>query len=322
MAKGNLFLGFARGSVGDVTLYRSEGEQISRARNRHPYNPRSARQAIQRAVNSSVSRIYAAGQVLFDHSFQGFKPGKENQRQFMKVNNRILRQMVLSDLQNNTEKARLGVPGVSVAVPCDGIMISDGNYPLVAFTWDALIKAFKLPSANVNEKVKEYAARVGFVPGDIFTFGALSLDNTGDAVPAWSTASGDKEESVWPSLFQWQQLKVKDNILSDETVIDDNTKYGAFFDNYASAGEIDLSGVEYLTSIALDTMTNRFSDAGTIFCIRSKYGEDLRSTAFLMNANADDYGIKSNLVVPAWTNPAALQDPDLILDGSEFVDTE
>lgn len=320
MAKGNLFLGMGRGSVGDVTFYRSEGEQISRARNRHPSNPRTARQAITRAVNSSVSRIYAAGQVLFNHSFQGFKPGKECQRQFMKVNNRILRQMVLSDLANNTSKARLGVPGVSVAVPCDGIMVSDGNYPLVAFTWDGLIKAFKLPSANVGETVGEYAARIGLIPGDIYTFGALSLDNTGDAVPAWSTAGGDKEESVWPSLFQWQQLKVKDGILSDVTVIEDTTKFGAFFDNYASAGEIDLSDEDYLTAIALDTMTNRFSDAGTIFCIRSRYGEDLRSTAFLMNANADDYGIKSDLVVEAWTNPTALQDPDLILDGSEFVD--
>lgn len=321
MAKGNLFLGFARGSVGDVTLYRSEGEQISRARNRHPYNPRTARQAIQRAVNSSVSRIYAAGQVLFDHSFQGFKPGKENQRQFMKVNNRILRQMVLSDLANQTAIARLGVPGVSVAVPCPGIMVSDGNYPQALFAWNSSALSWSIaPVAEAGEAVNAYAARVGLVPGDIYTFGALSLDNSGDAVPAWSTADGAANNSVWPSMFTFQQLKVKDNVLTDTTQITPASLFSALFESYASAGEIDLLQVALSTKIALDTMTNLFSDDGCIFLIRSKYGEDLRSTSFLMDANAGDYGIMSQIVVDAWTNPAALQDPDLILDGSEFVD--
>lgn len=321
MAKGNLFLGFARGSVGDVTLYRSEGEQVSRARNRHPSNPRTARQAIQRAVNSSVSRIYAAGQVLFDHSFQGFKPGKENQRQFMKMNNRILRQMVLSDLANNTDDARLGVPGVSVAVPCPGIMVSDGNYPVVGFTWNDQTKSWGMVQPSANETVAGYCARVGWVPGDIYTFGALSLDNNDSVTPAWEDASGLKDHAVWPSAFQWQQLKVKDTVTTDQTAIADDTLLSVIFDNYASQGELDLGRLAIEEGIALDSMTNNFSDDGCIFLIRSKYGEDLRSTSFLMPAqNVMDYGIKSKLVVGAWTNPAALQDPDLILDGSEFVE--
>lgn len=321
MAKGNLFLGFARGSIGDVTLYRSEGEQVSRARNRHPYNPRSARQSIQRAVNSSVSRIYAAGQVLFDHSFQGFKPGKENQRQFMKVNNRILRQMVLSDLSNGTSKARLGVPGVSVAVPCEGIMISSGNLPMALFQWVAQTKSFDVITVGSGVTVAKAAELWGLVPGDIFTFGALSLDNSGSAVPAWETADGAVDKSVWPSKFQFQQLKVKDSVFTDDTQVSNETTVGAFFDSYLASGEIDLTQETILNlSVALDTMTMQFSDDGCIFLIRSRYGEDLRSTSFLMPANAGDYGIKSDLVVDAWTNPAALQDPDLILDGSEFVD--
>lgn len=323
MAKGNLFLGFARGSVGDVTLYRSEGEQISRARNRHPYNPRSARQAIQRAVNSSVSRIYAAGRVLFDHSFQGQKPGKENQRKFIKMNNRILRQMVLSDLANNTDDARLGVPGVSVAVPCPGIMVSDGNYPVVGFIWNDTGKKWDMIQPSANETVSAYCARVGWVPGDIYTFGALSLDNNDSVTPAWEDASGLKDHSVWPSAFQWQQLKVKDTVLTDSTVITGSSHLSVIFDSYASEGEVSLEDVALEDDIALDTMTNNFSDDGCMFLIRSRYGEDLRSTSFLVPAqNTKDYGIKSNLVVAAWTNPAALQDPALILDGSEFVDTE
>lgn len=321
MAKGNLFLGFARGSVGDITLYRSEGEQVSRARNRHPFNPRSARQAIQRAVNSSVARIYSAGQVIFNHSFQGFKAGKECQRQFMKLNNRILRQMVLNDLANNTDVARLGVPGVSVAVPCEGIMVSDGNYPVVGFIWDATTKEWNLPQPSPNETVAIYCARLGFIPGDIYTFGALSLDNSDGVTPAWEDASGLKDHSVWPSAFQWQQLKVKDTVATASTVITGESELSVIFDNYAGAGELDLGANLVSDSIDLGTMTNNFSDDGCMFLIRSKYGEDLRSTSFLVPAqNTKDYGIRSNLVIPAWTNPAALQDPDLILDGSEFVE--
>lgn len=321
MAKGNLFLGMGRGSVGDVTFYRSEGEQISRARNRHPNNPRTARQAITRAVNSSVSRIYSAGQELFNHSFQGVRHGADTQRKFMQVNNRILRQLVLNDLQNGTSKARLGVPGVSVAVPCPGIMISDGNYPQALFAWDDGTLWWTIAAVrDGGEPLNEYAARVGLVPGDIYTFGALSLDNSGAAVPAWETASGAVDESVWPSMFTFQQLKVKDNVLTDTTQITSASLFSVLFDSYASVGEIDLLQQQLSANIALDTMTNLFSDDGCIFLIRSKFNEDLRSTSFLMPANAGDYGIKSNLVVAAWTNPTALQDPDVILDGSEFVD--
>ena len=49
MAKGNLFLGMGRGSVGDVTFYRADGQQLSRARNRKPRNPKTNAQLIQRA---------------------------------------------------------------------------------------------------------------------------------------------------------------------------------------------------------------------------------------------------------------------------------
>lgn len=324
MAKGNLFLGFARGSVGDVTLYRSEGEQISRARNRHPSNPRSARQSIQRAVSSSVARIYAAGQVIFNHSFQGFRQGKECQRQFMKINNRILRQMYFSDVANNADQSRFGVPGVSVAVPCEGIMVSDGNYPVVFFTWDSTTHSWAIPSTvGERETIAEYAARVGLLPDDIFTFGALSLDNTGDAVPAWQDASGLADHSVWPSLFQFQQLKVKSDIMTQESPVDQQGDLSQFFESYAQSGEINLIEHQMSMKIGLDSMTNNFSDDGCIFLIRSKYGEDLRSTSYMMPAQVSaTYGIKPNLVVPAWSNPAALQDPDLILDGSEFVDSE
>lgn len=91
MSKGNLFLGQGRGKVGDVVFYRLDGEQITRARNRSPKNPRTPIQLAQRVIMNTVSKAYSLFQPLADHSFQGLAEGSENQRQFIKDNNDMLR---------------------------------------------------------------------------------------------------------------------------------------------------------------------------------------------------------------------------------------
>ena len=75
MSKGNLFQGMARGSVGDVTFTRVNGQQVARVRNRKPKNPRTNKQLYQRAIMATVMRAYSAGRAIFDHSFEGVKFG-------------------------------------------------------------------------------------------------------------------------------------------------------------------------------------------------------------------------------------------------------
>ena len=41
MAKGNMLLGFSRGSVGDLTFYRRNSQQVTRARARVVKNPKT-----------------------------------------------------------------------------------------------------------------------------------------------------------------------------------------------------------------------------------------------------------------------------------------
>lgn len=86
MSKGNLFLGMARGKVGDVVFSRSEGQQVARARNRSPRNPQSVAQMVQRIVLNTCSKAYSMMQPIVDHSFEGLTVGPENQRRFMKAN--------------------------------------------------------------------------------------------------------------------------------------------------------------------------------------------------------------------------------------------
>lgn len=95
MAKGNLFMGMARGSIGDITFWRGDNEQLSRARNRKPSNPRTDRQLQSRIILKTVSSAYSLlmGD-LANQTFQGAANARENQRRFLSANARLLRQLV------------------------------------------------------------------------------------------------------------------------------------------------------------------------------------------------------------------------------------
>ena len=91
MAKDNLFLGTARGSVGDIVFSRLDGQHIARVRNRAPRNPHSPAQMVQRIIMSTVGKAYCLMQDISDHSFEGFSQSQGSQREFMRVNVTMLR---------------------------------------------------------------------------------------------------------------------------------------------------------------------------------------------------------------------------------------
>ena len=90
MAKGNLFLGTARRSVGDVVLYRRNGEQVSRVRVRKIANPKSDGQASQRSFMAAVSKFYSYFKSPLEKSWQGLNRSK-SQSAFLKANADIVR---------------------------------------------------------------------------------------------------------------------------------------------------------------------------------------------------------------------------------------
>lgn len=58
MAKGNLLLGYGRGKVGSLVFSRRKGEQITRARNTAPANPRTNAQLSQRMKMYAPVKLY------------------------------------------------------------------------------------------------------------------------------------------------------------------------------------------------------------------------------------------------------------------------
>ena len=92
MAKGNLLLGTASRSIGDVTMYRRNGQQVSRARVRKIGNPRTEGQAKQRMLQAALTRFYSPLASCLEKSFEG-KNKMDSYSKFLAVNNRIGRNM-------------------------------------------------------------------------------------------------------------------------------------------------------------------------------------------------------------------------------------
>lgn len=90
MAKGNMFQGMARGSVGDVTFSVVKGQQVARVRNRQPSNPRTSSQVLQRALFSDAIKFYTRGiQNLFQFAFEDKKATESDYNAFMRHNAKL-----------------------------------------------------------------------------------------------------------------------------------------------------------------------------------------------------------------------------------------
>lgn len=188
MAKGNMFLGMSRGSVGDVTFYRGRGQQLARARNRNPKNPRSTAQIIQRMILATASKAYARLKSITNHSFQGVSYGAESQSFFLKHAMEDIRNWVASTLPITGEyPAELRDPRVYVglAEPTSpfqagvGLLISQGTIPSIPAVLDTPEEGAdpvvtRWGNEVVGETILSMMNAVGAVRGDQITILALS----------------------------------------------------------------------------------------------------------------------------------------------------
>lgn len=133
-----MFLGMSRGSVGDVTFYRNRGNQVARARNRQPANPKTEAQVIQRMILATASKAYSRMKGIVDHSFQGVQYGGVSQSYFLKRAMEDIRNWVSLTLPTTPVSVfqnPLGVIGLAyptrAALSGVGLLISEGSVPSV-----------------------------------------------------------------------------------------------------------------------------------------------------------------------------------------------
>lgn len=168
MAKGNLFLGHARGKVGSVVFSRQDGEQVTRALNTRPKNPQTDQQIVQRAIAGTVMYAYSYLQEICNHSFEGVAYGAKSQQYFTKVNMDLLRQLYAAN-PTNDNPMMFSKKNSKSAVP-NAYIISKGsisNTPiqpeLVKEQGDSFyhLGDIKFPAIKNEQSVSDYLASIG-----------------------------------------------------------------------------------------------------------------------------------------------------------------
>lgn len=190
MAKFNVFMGTARGKVGDIVLSRVDGKQVARQYIPTIKNPKTQGQIIQRAILATVSKMYAAGKEIFDHSFQGKAVPNGAMQRFLKVNMDELRRQCLYSIENDEDpEANIGYvvsPGALSPTPNEYI-ISEGTFkkaPLVfkhrvtgaaGYNYVAFANATTL-GLSANSTVAQLFEKENIEAGDIFTLVMLTIE--------------------------------------------------------------------------------------------------------------------------------------------------
>lgn len=188
MSKGNLFLGYARGKVGDVVFSRQNGEQITRARNRAPKNPQTAYQLTQRVCLKTASLAFSLMQEICNHSFQSVDGKTSNQSRFNRVNIALMRQQLAEYINSGDPNELWSCPETNFAQrstvlpPIRPYVVSEGTLQSQAVSmdggWVSLDAIVSVTPAETGITYAQVCQAFGLNRGDQLTFVVLTTDDT------------------------------------------------------------------------------------------------------------------------------------------------
>ena len=190
MSKGNLFLGFGRGSVGDVVFSHIDGEQVARARNRSPRNPQTPIQLLQRVCLKTTSSAYSLLQDICNHSFQGFAEGTQSQSAFNKLNIERFRTLLADEINSgdpddilNSGESNFAFKSAS-GCEINPYIVSDGKLTTIPVGWLTQLSTPQFGIAvsvgSATPSYQDIIDALGLVRGDQLTFLLLSVNDTED----------------------------------------------------------------------------------------------------------------------------------------------
>lgn len=327
MAKGNLFLGHARGKVGSLVFSRQNGEQVTRALNTRPKNPQTDQQIVQRAIAGTAMYAYSYLQEICNHSFEGIAYGAKSQQYFTKVNMDLLRQLYSAN-PTNTNTMMFSKKNSKSAV-ANSYIISKGsisNTPiqptLIAEQGDAVkhLDKIEFPALVDGMTVSAYLAAIGLEKAkDQMTL--IMIRPTFDVI-------GRAYDDSLKNQYKLQTPQIDRAIRTDYSPEDvafataegsDNKK---FFDELAKCLEIKknstLQGLEMIINPGLNDESGvQISPAGALAAgiIYSSYDNVkgwLRSNSRLVCSNsllgAKDglYGLSAGNLIDYWDDSASV----------------
>lgn len=178
MAKGNWLLGGVSGKVGDLVLSKSNGKQVTRARNRNPKNPKTSAQALQRMKFGALAAFYDAFATdVLDHSWQGVKYGGASHNFFYKaaLSSSVKTPAVAKGsnifVPSNYPMARGILQPVNVQFQSGTSMHTD-----IAFDWSSN------DSTSLQAFIDEFISQNPYYAGKQLTFIIVSLED-GNFIP-------------------------------------------------------------------------------------------------------------------------------------------
>lgn len=293
MAKDNLFLGMARGKVGDVVFSRLNGVQVSRARNRAPHNPQSPAQMVQRIIMSSVGKAYSFMQAICNHSFEGFETGQLSQRKFMEVNVGLLRDKCADVLAYPVEEVIKASEAFNFSFKNDyspvmnQYMISAGSLPSLPIVHYAsgYYPCLSFDPGELTVSTITYAdivSLLGVQQGDQLTFVQVTND---------SAATGHDADILTGFRYARVILDPSDGDMTSPFIQGghinkpNERNEGSFSQLTISSAE-DIKGLVFLLSNVVQSAADQTSDkelaASAVILSRQIGGRWLRSTQFLL----------------------------------------
>lgn len=346
MSTGNLFQGMARGSVGDVTFSRLNGKQVARVRNRNPRNPKTNPQLYGRAIMATVMRAYSAGREIFDHSFEGVAVGAASQNRFLSLNNRVLREYLAADINNNqtTAKSINTFVGPKVQSPVPGrYVISEGSLDAGLFgAYYAGGGSGVIPTLSISTPAEGVTAAAYFTSlleqgriaaDDLYTICVFYCDP--NTVPLFEIREREEPATKqYATSFIYARLR-PNMALQEATTLtgsqiqvigESGTAEGAgifYVDSYGGTGDA-AAYARYLSSVTFgDNIGIELDESvpGSIGVIHSKVNTTLRSSSEMVpsgwGVSADTpFGITAPAILDAWKQGAAqVGTSDLILEG-------
>lgn len=175
-----MFLGYARGSVGDVTFARSKGQQVARARNRQPNNPRTAAQMTQRSIFADAVKFYSRGvQNLYTFAFEDKRAKESDYNAFMRHNAKNGIYMT-KDMIDSSAYPAIGKWIMSFGSLAE-LKNSIASNLLVADTGVSATAVTSL--TTVGTLSAALLANSNYMAGDIITFVVINSDATAGTAP-------------------------------------------------------------------------------------------------------------------------------------------
>ncbi len=233
-----MILGYLRGAIGDIVFWRAKGQQMARARNRAPSNPRTEYQMTQRAKWANVAKfVKMAPPRFFKFAFEG-KGRLTDYNVFYREN------LLRSPMMSRTASANPAYPALG------NFVLSRGSLPSIgaiteysAVTLDTPF--FKLAEGNNIVIPAEGSRTIAWLTnqlltlapsryrvGDILTFVKISCNNFG-------TPLAYPDLSDYGYSFEYYQI-----VLS----LTDNTAVKLQLGGYArinAIGDNKLLGISY-----------------------------------------------------------------------------